>query len=297
MKKAALWICLIWTGAVLATGQKPLAADSQATIAWLEHLQKASGGFAADAGAQTPATLPATTSAVRALHYFGGSAPRGDNILRFLRSCWNEKEGAFAPTPGGKPDVRTTAVGLMGLVDLGSADQNQDMINRGMAYLGEHVKDYEDVRIAAAAFESNHKSIPQIKKWQEILHALPAAGSAEHAREAGGAAVALLRLGERSDNNEALLKVLRQGQRPEGAWGKAGEQPDLESSYRVMRAFFMLKANPANTDALRKFIASCRHADGSYGIGPGRPASVSGAYYAGIISYWLDRLQERGKPL
>ena len=294
MKRAGLLFCLVWTSAALA--QKSVTAENQATITWLLHLQKASGGFAADAGAQTPPTLPATISAVRAIHYFGGQAPNGDNILRFLRSCWNEKEGAFAPTPGGKTDVRTTAVALMGLDDLSAAEQNQDMINRGMAYLGEHVKDYEDVRIAAAAFETNHKSLAQIKKWQEILHALPAADNAEHAREAGGAAVALMRLGGRIDDSEALLKRLRQGQRREGAWGKAGAPPDLESSYRIMRAFFMLKASPANADALRKFIASCRHADGSYGIMPDQPASVSAAYYAGIISYWLDRLERPGKP-
>jgi prenyltransferase beta subunit len=298
MRRVGLVICLLWTSAPWALGQKPTAAETQATIAWLTHLQKASGGFSADAKPDTPATLPATLSAVRALHYFGSSAPHADQIPRFLRSCWNENEGGFAPTPGGKPDVRTTAVALMGLVDLNAADQNQDFINRGMAYLGEHVKDYEDVRIAAAAFESNHKSIPQIKKWQDILRAFPTGDDADHAREIGGAAVASMRLGERftKSNMSTILTPLREAQRPEGAWGKAGAAPDLETSYRVMRAFFMLKAGPKDADALRKFIGRCRLSDGSYAVAPGQPASVSGAYYAGIISYWLDRLEERGKP-
>jgi prenyltransferase beta subunit len=299
MNQAFVVACLLWPSNFPAQAQSPTPLEKQATTAWLIKLQHADGGFAGDAKAGAPATLPATLSAVRALKYFGSVPgavpPHAIDIVRFMRSCWNESEGAFAPTPGGKPDVRTTAVGLMGLVDLEAADQNQDMIARGMAYLDKHVKDYEEVRIAAAAFEATKKPVPQVKKWQEILHGLQNANGADQARETGGATVALLRLGEPLENKDAILKRLRTGQRQEGAWGKVGAAPDLESSYRVMRAFYMLEANP-DVAALRKFIARCRQPDGSYAVAPGQPGSVSGAYYAGIISSWLDQLQERGGP-
>jgi hypothetical protein len=297
MKQAMLAICLLWATGFQAPVNKPTPAESRQTIAWLTQLQKGSGGFAADARPATAPSLPATISAVRALNYFGGSAPRATDILRFLRSCWNEQEGGFAPTPGGQPDVRTTAVALLGLVDLKAAEQNQDMIRRSMAYLGMHVKNYEDVRIAAAAFETNHLAIPELTHWREILHAMPFSAKAEQARETGGVTVARMRLGDTIDNREAVLEALRAAQQPEGAWSKAGSPPDLDSSYRIMRAFFMLKAAPRDPDALRKFIARCRQTDGSYAVAPGQPGSISGTYYAGVILHWLDRLEEPRKPL
>ena len=296
MKQTLLAVCLLWTGAFQAPVPKSGTAETRETIAWLTRLQRGSGGFATDAKADTVPSLPASISAVRALKYFGGPAPRPNDILRFLRSCWNEQEGGFAPVPDGKTDVRTTAVALMGLVDLDAAEQNQDLIKRGMAYLGKHVQNYEDVRIAAAAYETNHLKIPQLSHWLEILHAIPFSDKPDKARETGGATVALLRLGEKLENSEATLKALRAAQGPHGAWSQAGAAPDLESTYRVMRAFYMLKAPPRDADALRKFIARCRQADGSYAVAPGQPGSISGTYYAGIITYWLDRLEEPRKP-
>lgn len=294
MKRAAAILCLVWVSTGFAPAQAPTPPDKQATVAWLSRLQDSLGGFAADEKDATLPSLPATVSAVRALKYFGAMPPRGAQIIRFLLSCWNEGESGFAPRPGGKVDVRTTAVALMGLYDLEAAEQHQDMINKGLAYLGAHVKDYEDVRIAAAALEATKKPVPQIQKWREILDTQPKSDDPKQARDIGGIVVARLRLGESAPNSEAILKLLRGGQQPAGAWGKPGAAPDLESTYRVMRAFYMLKAMP-DSAALRKFIASCRQPDGGYAVSPGQPATVSAAYYAGIISYWLDRLEEHGK--
>ena len=296
MKQAIVAACLLWTaGFAPAWGQAPTGSEKQATVAWLSHLQKPDGSFVGDAKPATPASLPATLSALRALKYFGATPPDAAAAVRFIRSCWNENEGAFAPTPGGKPDARTTAIGMMALVDLKAVDQNQNIISRGMTYLGAHVNDYEDARIAAAAVESTKKPSSEVKKWLEILKSLPATAGGDQARNTGGSTVALLRLGEPIGDKEAILKVLRAGQRPEGAWGKAGAEPELETSYRVMRAFFMLEAKP-DVAKLRQFIARCRQADGSYAVAPGQPGAVSATYYAGIISYWLDLLEVTGGP-
>jgi prenyltransferase beta subunit len=294
MKQAAVFACLVLSAIGAARGQAPAPLEKQATVAWLDKLQDPKGAFAADARSATRPSLPASISAVRALKYFGGMPPRAAQILQYLRSCWNETEGAFAPTPGGKVDVRTTAVALMGLYDLEAAEQNQDMINRGLIFLGEHVKDYEDVRIAAAALEATKKPVPQIQKWRDLLNALPSSSDPQQARQIGGVTVARMRLGESIQDQDTILKTLRAAQQPDGAWDKPGEAPDLESSYRIMRAFFMLKARP-DTGALRKFIARCRQPDGGYAVAPGQLASVSGAYYAGVIGHWLDWLEEHGK--
>jgi hypothetical protein len=125
---------------------------------------------------------------------------------------------------------------------------------------------------------------------------MPASDKPDQAREAGGVLVSRLRLGERVENTPQILTVLRAAQSPEGAWGKKGSPPDLDTTYRVMRAFFMLKAPPRDPDSLRKFIARCRQPDGSYAVAPGQPGTISGTYYAGVISNWLDRLGGNAQP-
>jgi hypothetical protein len=113
------------------------------------------------------------------------------------------------------------------------------------------------------------------------------------ARDTGGAAVAILRLGSKVEDRKVILQALDAGQRKDGGWGKAGETgSDLETSYRVMRAYHMLGAKPgaggAGVAPLRKFIAQCQNKDGGYGVAPGKPSSVSGTYFAAIIGHWLE---------
>jgi hypothetical protein len=109
------------------------------------------------------------------------------------------------------------------------------------------------------------------------------------ARDTGGAVCAVLRLGGKVEKTDDVLRVLNEGQRPDGGFGKAGaEGSDLESSYRIARAFHMLKTKPRGAGRLREFIARCRNEDGGYGVAPGHPSHVNGCYYAAIISLWLD---------
>ena len=54
-----------------------------------------------------------------------------------------------------------------------------------------------------------------------------------------------------------------------------------------MRAFWMMKERP-DVAKLRDFIATCRNGDGGYGVAPGQPSSVSGTYFAAIVTHWLD---------
>ena len=68
---------------------------------------------------------------------------------------------------------------------------------------------------------------------------------------------------------------MKEGQRPDGGWSKDDGPSDLATSYRVMRAFFMLKEAP-DLDALRKFIAGCRQSDGGYSSTPDGAADPSG---------------------
>ena len=84
------------------------------------------------------------------------------------------------------------------------------------------------------------------------------------------------------------MQALKKGQRADGAFGKENTSgSDLESTYRILRAFVMLKEKPRDVAALRAFVAKCQNADGGYGVAPGQPSSVSGTYFAGIILHWL----------
>src|SRR5262249_53386708 len=108
------------------------------------------------------------------------------------------------------------------------------------------------------------------------------------ARDTGGAVVAALRLGSKTENREGVLKILKAGQREDGGFSKAGaDSSDLETAYRVTRAFVILQDRPVDVPSLRGFVAKCRNEDGGYGAPPGQPSSAGSTYYAAIILNWL----------
>ncbi|MND06625.1 hypothetical protein D3C83_281040 [compost metagenome] len=59
-----------------------------------------------------------------------------------------------------------------------------------------------------------------------------------------------------------------------------------------MRAYMLMKERPKNRAGMRAFIGKCRNADGGYGVKPGDPSSVSGVYYAAIVTKWLDEMEK-----
>jgi prenyltransferase beta subunit len=265
------------------------AAEKKATIAYVQSLQRKDGGFAASkAGEQ--GTLRATSAAARFFKYFGGEVPDNQAAARFVDQCFDKQSGGFADTPGGKPDLFTTAVGLMAVVQLKMPLEKY----RGpaVAYMTKHAQSFEDIRIAAAALDTIGEKVPQAAEWVAVVDKMRqpdgSFGSGPgQARATGGAAVAVLRLGGKIDR-AAVIKAIKAGQRADGGYGKEDARTsDLETSYRVMRLFWMLKDRP-NADKLRGFIASCRNADGGYGISPGQPSSVGGTYFVSIILHWLE---------
>src|SRR5207237_94683 len=137
-------------------------------------------------------------------------------------------------------------------------------------FLDEHAKTFAEIRMAAAAYEAIRQRPAKAAKWiaevEKLRNPDGTFGSGRGvARETGSAVVTLLRLGAKVDDREAVLKTLRAGQRKDGGFGKAdADGSDLETCYRVTRAFHMLKAKPADPEALRDFIARCRNTDGGY---------------------------------
>ncbi len=99
----------------------------------------------------------------------------------------------------------------------------------------------------------------------------------------GGVAASFLRMGMKVNQRETVVGTIKAGQQPDGAWSKDDGPSDLSSSYRVMRALYMLKEKP-DAERLTGYIARCRKADGSYSNRPGSPGSLGATYFASIIS-------------
>ncbi|MCS7046726.1 MAG: terpene cyclase/mutase family protein [Gemmataceae bacterium] len=280
------------TGPVLAAAQEDPGIKQ--TIEYVRRLQTNIGGFTAIApqpNIRLAPTLRATSAAVRALHYLGGTVPDKAAAAKFVANCWNEGVGGFADFAGGNNvDIFTTAVGLMAVKQL---DMPKEKYAAAVKYLADNAKTFEEIRIAAAGLEAIGAKSPVNDAWIAEVRKLQNPDGTfgkgpGQARTTGGAVALLLRLGAPLADKDAVLKALRDGQRLNGGFGKEDEvASDLETTYRVMRAFVMLKAKPANVEGVRSFVAKCRNEDHGYGPAPGEPSNVTATYYAAIIRYWL----------
>ncbi|MCI0459229.1 MAG: terpene cyclase/mutase family protein [Gemmataceae bacterium] len=275
-------------------GQTPEAIKG--TIAYVQSLQTREGGFVTaqpkptDAVAPRP-TLRSTSAAVRALKYLGGEIRDRESCARFVASCFDKKSGGFTDLPGGKPDVFTTAVGLMAVAEL---KMPATYHNPAVKYLAENAKTFDDIRIAVAGLERIKQESPRAKAWlEQVRKELSPDGTsgkeAGVARATASVSVTMLRLGDKVPKREQIFEALNKGQQRNGAWGKDGGSADLETTYRVMRAYVMLGGRPRDAQGVRSYVAKCRNEDGGYGVAPGQPSSVGATYFASIILHWLDR--------
>lgn len=267
----------------------------QQTIDYVKKLQTPNGSFtatAAQANVPVVPTLRATTAAVRSLHYLGSVVPNESACKKFIDSCFHPGSGGFSDKPNGKPDVVATAVGLMAVTELKMPTEKYAAA--ATKYLSVHTKGFDDIRIAVAGLERLDAKSPRTEEWiSEVLALQNKDGTygkgAGVARDTGSCVVTLLRLGAKVPTPDTYVKLLNDGQRQNGGWGKADDEiaSDLETTYRVMRCFMMLKSQPKYAEGVRSFLAKCRNADGGYGVAPGQPSNVNATYYAAIIKLWM----------
>jgi hypothetical protein len=277
--------------APLSAGEQP---GVKQTIAFVQKLQDPGGGFLSQPPTPNRRVLPtlrSTSAGVRALHYLGGEVPNKQAAIDFVASCYDAKTGGFSDTPTGKTDVALTAIGMMAVAELKIPPITYV---RAMAYLSDNAKTFEDIRIAAAGLETVKGKLVKNDEWITEIRKLQNADGTfgkdlDQPRATGGSVVTLLRLGAKPTDADRVLKVLKDSQRQNGGYGKDDSEiaSDLETTYRVMRCFMMLKARPNNVEGVRSFVAKCRNEDGGYGVAPGQPSTVNGVYFASIITHWL----------
>ena len=277
-------------GAPPSRAQTP--ADFAQTAAYVASLQNKDGGFGAAPG--QPSTLGSTSSALRILKYVGGSVSDVLNCIKYVKSC--QVGGGFAPTPGGKPDSLTTSTGLLAVAELKIIDPSTTA--KAVEFFHENAKEDEQVRMAVAGLEAVDGRSPDLPRWLEQIGKLgnPDGTFPEgpgQAFKAGTVAATVLRTGGSLANRDAAIAAIKGGQRADGGWSKDDRPSDLASSYRVMRALYMMKEKP-DLDRLKGFIARCRKSDGTYSNTPDGPGNLGGTYFASILTYWSRKLE--GEP-
>jgi hypothetical protein len=187
----------------------------------------------------------------------------------------------------------------MAAVELGIP---KDKFAKAIDYLKENVKSFEDYRIAAAGIEAwGVTACPfNLSEWHDvgiksISTKLPPIKDGG-ARIIGSITAFTVRLGQQKPTDskpEVIARLLDSGLLPDGGWGKEGaKDADIETTYRVMRAYMLLKDKPTQLTAVRKFIESHRNKDGGYGMTPGAMSHVGATYYATIITHWLDAMEK-----
>ena len=163
-------LALAVLGAINVRVRAQSAADFAQTAAYAAAQQNADGGFATGPG--QPSTLGATNTGLRVLDYVGGSLLDEPGCIRFVTSC-KVPGGGFAQRPGGKPDVVTTALGLMAAGELKIDDKA--MIDAAVAYFRANTKAFEEVRMSIAGLEAVGARSPDFPRWAEQLEAMSGA--------------------------------------------------------------------------------------------------------------------------
>ncbi len=292
-RSLAIAIASLVASAALALAQTP--ADLGRTAAYVAAMQNPDGGFAPKPGQGS--TLGATSSGVRTLGYVAGTVRDVPGAIAYVKSCFDPTAGGFAPTPGGKVDVGTTASGLMAVAALKLDPAPYS--DKAIAFFSANAKEFEQVRIAVAGLEAIKATSPDFPRWAEQVKA---GGNPDGTfgsgpgvpRATGSATAALLRMGipPEAEKKAAILAALRAGQRPDGGWSRGDGPSELETSYRIMRAFFMMKEKP-DLAKLRGWLAGHRQSDGGYASAPGG-SDGGGTYFCSIMGYWARQLD--GEP-
>lgn len=290
MKRVLLCGLVVVVAADRAWAQKSLSLDQrEATVSYINDLQGSDGGFRPSADDRA-SHLTTCVGAVRGLKYLGGRPRNREGVANFVQSCYDKQSGSFADVPGGKPDVRSTAMGLMSAVEL---EMPLDDIKGPVeAYFAQNASgNLSDTYIAAAALHPARIQASKAKDWIAAFEATRNSDGSygKSIADTASAVVTTLRLGGQVKHRDRVVEILKSAQRADGGFSATSEHSDLRTSYPVMRAFYMLREKP-DLARCSDFISHCRNADGGYGPSPGQPSTLSTTYFACIIMHWVDEL-------
>ncbi len=286
-----IFVCLFCLVSILsiatAAAAEPLNPEQrEATLRFINSLQNADGGFRA-AVPPGPSMVSATSSALRVFKNLGG--PISSQPEKLVRQCLQEA-GGFSDTPGGKPEIRVTWMGVNAIVNMKGEPPAEMEKNMGFASANAR-SIYPDIYFATSIVEDAGVKAPKAAEWLAALEATrnPDSTYGKNADEIAHAVVIILRLGGTLKDPVPVIKALKAAQQPDGSFSGTGKGSDVPGTYTVLRALWMLKEKP-DLAAVRKYIASCRNADGGYGLVAGKPSAATPTYMASSVLRWADEL-------
>jgi prenyltransferase beta subunit len=283
MKKILSRTALLFFLTLATSGLAFSQAAEKKTIEYVLSLQDSETG----AFKVTPEGKPsvrACNGAMKILRNMKADIPQLGKIQKFVDSRFDPKLGTFTEIDT-KPDATIAAIGIITAKEAGL---DMKKYSPALTYLKENAKGWEDIRVAGAAAEAWGVSDLPVKLDAWIVVAkLEEKTEAKSARLTGGLQAFYLRLNIPCElQNEIILNDTK----ADGGWGQPKETTsDLETMYRVMRALHLGKAkNPEAVYAkAAKFVESCRNDDGGYGVKPKTASTMSGTYYASMITKWM----------
>jgi prenyltransferase beta subunit len=271
-------------------------AKRDTTVKYVLSLQDpATGAFKVNPTAKP--TLRACNGGVKVLKTLKESIPHEAELREFVEGCYISARNSFVETDG-TADVSTNAVGIMVAIELGIPPKK---MSQSIQFLFQNAKTFEEVRLSAAAVEAwgEKRAGFSLETWYAVAaKEFTAKKSTDPvnggARFAGSYLAMLLRLERPAPERELLLKMISEGQRSDGGWGKEfAKNSDLETCYRICRALKLAKPDMGTMQKLKpgvlKFVESCRNTDGGYAVEPGNPSTLSGTYYAVMIESFLGK--------
>lgn len=264
------------------------------TAKFIASLRAPTGGYATQKGSSP--SLRATFQARKALATLGVAPVNPAADQQFVRKCVEEETLLFVDRPGDKPSTLLSAAGIMCAVavGLGEAPDFQPVIKANARNLELSAKVFEEIRLGAAAFEAIRTQPGVRREWIHQLRKTqnPEGGygpSNSRLRDTGGVLAALLRLGEKIDDKEkqVYMEYLLEGQGKAGGFGMTQEaKPDLDSSYRIGRALWMMGATP-EVKRMHSFLKACQTDSGGFSVQPGEEGTLADTYRAVMIASWL----------
>lgn len=282
--------------------------EGKSTVEYIHQCRHADGGY----GNTTASSLSSTSAALRALKHFGGTPEDLTRTKEYVWSCFQKATGQFADQPGGTPNYRSTASGVMAVVAMGEKFSPVDLSRIQVTLLKSDQP--EEVRLGAAAIETlmldgQLNKVPS--EWQPLLVRVFKKDHQQDgtygqgpgkARTTAGYTAAFLRLGYPVAEKQAILELLKKSQHFTGGWTNEQGQADLEASYRVMRCLYLMRCkDPEVLNRCEKFINACKQSNGGYGIAqftagfvekkPTSVSTISGTYFCGSMLHWIEELR------
>ena len=274
-----------------AMAAAPLTDDQRAAaVEYVNRLQNEDGGYRLTA-ASGPSQLDPTVNVLRALRYLEADPKNLRHLRLFILSCIDPETGGFSDLPGGAPDARSTARGLQALHEVGQGKHQR--ARRAVEYLLKNAKTLPDRYIALAAMEAAGYPHPDPSSWRSTWEAVrnPDGTYGRSVSDTAGAVIALTRLGSTAADRAAVVKALQAAQRPDGGFPGPEGNSDLAATYRVMRAFILLKEKP-DLSRVTDFTRRSRNEDGGFGPLPGAPSTPANTYHAAITLKWIEEMEK-----